>query len=158
MAKRTDDAISTLALLAVGYLILREWYTVDVAAPLRQQGAKLYESLHPSERGHANDLPGHQMTKAALLELARSVGFPNPQLAVAIALAESGGVPNAIARSSRENSIGLWQINIKVHTKYTAEDMADPKKNALAALELSKQGNDWRPWTQYRNGAYKRFL
>lgn len=152
--KRDDE--TTLLWVLAGFWVFSR-YTFDVTPALKQAGVRAYEALH-DDQGHKRDLPGHQMTKAALLELAKSVGFPNPELAVAIARAESGGVPNAITRSARENSIGLWQINLLAWPKYTAEDMADPKKNALAALAISKGGNDWRAWSAYKNGAYQRYL
>lgn len=149
-----DDETALLVLAGLWFL---SRYSFDVVPALKQAGVRAYEALHDDE-GHKRDLPGHQMTKAAIVALAKSVGFPNPELAAAVALAESGGVPNALAQTSRETSVGLWQINVLAWPKYTRDDMADPKKNALAALAISKNGNDWRPWTQYKNGAYQRFL
>lgn len=103
------------------------------------------------------DLPGHQLSRQAVLTIATNAGFPDPKLASAIAYAESGGVPGAIARSDRENSIGLWQINIRVHP-YSETDMKDPIKNAHAAFQISKGGTDWQPWVAYTSGNYRKFL
>jgi Lysozyme like domain len=126
---------------------------------IERGGAAIYEStLMPEERDHRNDLPGHQLTRPALLDLATRAGFPDPKLAVAIALAESGGVPNAILRSSREYSVGLWQINTRAWPQFSTAAMADPGQNALAAMHISKGGTDWRPWSTYNSGAYKRYL
>lgn len=151
--KHEDETL--LWMLAGIYVLSR--YSFDVVPTLKQAGVTAYEALH-DDQGHKRDLPGHQMTKAAIVALAKSVGFPNPELAAAIALAESGGVPNALAQTERETSVGLWQINLLAWPKYTREDMSDPQKNARAALEISKGGNDWRPWTTYTTGAYQRYL
>lgn len=159
-------------LLVLGGLWLLERMGVFRAASaatasLERGGASAYDWLH-SDKGHRRDLPGHQMTHAALVELARAAGFPDPKLAVAIAMAESGGVPNAITdtRGSvnlphgtiAEYSIGLWQINLLAHPEYTREDMSDPQKNAAAAFKISHGGQNWRPWSTFTSGAYKRYM
>lgn len=123
------------------------------AAKLNKFGATMYDALHDEQH---DDLPGATFTREALLAIAKNAGFPDPKLAAAIALAESGGVVNAINRSSREHSIGLWQINTKVHP-YSAADMRNPLKNARAAFAISKGGTDWSPWTAYKTGRYKAF-
>lgn len=130
-------------------------YSWQIVPQLEQSGAQFYEWLH-NDAGHMKDLPGKQLSRATLLVIARAAKFPDPKLAVAIALAESGGVTNAVLRNEREYSVGLWQINTNVHP-YTPEAMADPTQNALAAFAISKGGTDWRPWSTYKNGAYKKF-
>jgi hypothetical protein len=144
------------ALLWILGLYVLSRYTWDVAPALQQGGARIYDFFHDDE-GHVKDLPGRTLTRQAVLSLATQAGFPNPKLATAIAFAESGGVTGAITRSSRELSIGLWQINTKVHP-FTVEDMKDPAKNAAAAFKISKGGTDWKPWSAYTNGAYRAFL
>lgn len=155
-----DDNTALIALAVLWVMQKFDWaglqYTQKVAPAIQQGGAKLYETLHDDE-GHNRDLPGHQLTRAAVLAIATKAGFPNPKLAAAIALAESGGVPGAIQRSSRENSIGLWQINLKRWTAYNEADMKDPMKNAAAALRISKGGTDWHDWSTYTKGKYKQF-
>jgi Lysozyme like domain len=131
-------------------------YSWEVAPALQRGGARVYDWLHNDE-GHKQDLPGHQLTRQAVLEIATRTGFPNPKLASAIAFAESGGVPGAFVRSSREYSVGLWQINTMAHP-YSVADMKDPLKNAQAAFMISRGGTDWTPWTMYRNGKYRLFL
>lgn len=96
------------------------------------------------------------MTKSELQTLAETVGFPDSNVAAAVALAESGGDPNAIGDDGR--SIGLWQIFVLAHPQYSAEEMFDPIANARAAFEISQHGKNWRPWTTYRNGAYRKHL
>lgn len=139
----------------LGGLWLLSKYSWQIVPQLEQSGAQFYEWLH-NDQGHMQDLPGKQLTRTALLAIAKAAGFPDPKLAVAIALAESGGVPNAVLRTDREYSVGLWQINTKVHP-YTPADMANPTLNAAAAFKISKGGTTWTPWSTYKNGSYKKF-
>jgi hypothetical protein len=96
------------------------------------------------------------LSQAQLVALARSVGFRDPDLAAAVALAESGG--NALAVGDFGRSFGLWQVHTPAHPEYTSGGLMDPDYNARAAFAISKQGTDWTPWTMFRNGGYKRFL
>jgi hypothetical protein len=96
------------------------------------------------------------LTRAQLLELARRSGFAVPEVAVAVALAESGGHPDAVGDFGR--SYGLWQIHGPAHPQYSAWQLLDAEYNAHAAFEISKGGTDWSPWTTFRNGDYRRFM
>lgn len=143
----------------LGIMILSKYSVVPAvkegAEALKRAGASLYDVLHNDE-AHMQDLPGKGWSKGAVLALAKAVGFPDPKLATAIAFAESGGVPGAFLRSSREYSVGLWQINTLVHP-YTVDEMKDPIKNARAAFKISKGGTNWRPWGAFTNGSYLKF-
>ena len=150
MNKEDERALWVLA----GVAILSR-YSWQIVPALENAGARVYDYLH-NDAGHVKDLPGKQLTRAAVLQIATQAGFPDPKLAAAIALAESGGVPGAMLRSSREISVGLWQINTLVHP-YSVDDMKDPLKNAAAAFKISKGGTDWRAWSAYTNGKYKAF-
>lgn|GEM_PF-1900056 len=92
-----------------------------------------------------------------LADLWQKAGGPKSSavVAAAIALAESGGRPNAVNRN-RDGSIdrGLWQIN-SVHG---ALSTFSPTANARAAVKISKRGRDFSPWVAYTSGAYRRFL
>lgn len=149
--KRDDEQ----ALIVLAGIWLLNRYTFDVVPALEHGGARAYDWLH-DDAGHKNDLPGKQLTRQAVLAIATRAGFPDPKLASAIAFAESGGVPGAFLRSSREYSVGLWQINTLVHP-YSVEDMKDPIKNAAAAYKISKGGTNWRPWSTFTNGKYQQF-
>lgn len=76
-------------------------------------------------------------------------------MAAAIALAESGGNPNATHTNS-DGSIdrGLWQVN-SVHGAQSSTDVAT---NTKAAVAISAHGTNWNPWTTFKNGDYKNFL
>ncbi len=89
-----------------------------------------------------------------LAVLAASVGFPDPRLAAAIALAESGGDDQAVG--DQGTSFGLWQIHIPAHPEYQPAALLVPEDNARAALAISRYGVNWSPWSTYRSGAYLR--
>ena len=68
-------------------------------------------------------------------------------MAAEIAMAESGGNPNAI---SPTDDFGLWQINASNGALATL----NPFQNAKSAIELSNNGTNWGPWTTFTSGAY----
>jgi Lysozyme like domain len=98
-----------------------------------------------------------------LIALAAGAGFVGDDLttAVSIALAESGGDPNAYNPERAANtpqgagSFGLWQIYLKAHPEYKGQNLFDPQLNASAAFAVySAAGNSFRPWSTFGNGAY----
>ena len=68
-------------------------------------------------------------------------------MAAEIAMAESGGNPNAI---SPTDDFGLWQINGSHGSLATLNAL----QNAKSAIILSDDGTNWGPWTTYHSGAY----
>lgn len=96
------------------------------------------------------------MNLQQLQQLAASVGFPDPNLAAAVAMAESGGNPNAY---NTEGSYGLWQIDIVYNPRYQSNPsvLFDPVTNAKAAYAISQGGKNWNGWTTYRTGLYKQW-
>lgn len=72
---------------------------------------------------------------------------------VAIAGAESSYNKDA------DNGIaaGLWQVNYRAHTQWSASQLKDPETNAGAAAQVYKS-QGLGAWTTYTNGAYKRFI
>jgi Lysozyme like domain len=113
-------------------------------------------------------MPGDaHLTLAELNALALNVGFPNPALAAAVAMAESSGYPHAqgdprgpflSVPNGTSHSFGLWQVNIPAHPEFSAQDLLDPTYCARAALLISKGGTDWQPWTTFRDGSYKQYM
>lgn len=89
------------------------------------------------------------MNLSQLQQLAASVGFPDPALAAAIAMAESGGDPNAY---NTEGSYGLWQVNINFHQQFQSDPsvLFDPTTNAQAAFQISSGGTNWNPWSTFK--------
>lgn len=109
------------------------------------------------------DSPGGQplaegsYTKSMLAGLWRRHGGAagSSNIAAAVALAESGGNPNAKNLNSNGTiDRGLWQIN-SIHG---ARSTFDPGKNADGAVAISSGGRNWRPWVTYNTGAYRKFL
>lgn len=82
--------------------------------------------------------------------------------AVAIALAESSG--NELATHTNSNGsidTGLWQINSihkKVHPNWTIPWLQNPTNNAQAMAIVSNNGTNWRPWTTYNSGSYRKYI
>ncbi len=103
---------------------------------------------------------GAILTPAQIGVYASRAGFAGKNLviAIAIALAESGGDPNAINTANSDGSIdrGLWQIN-SVHTQFQQSKLFDPAYNAFVAFQISG-GSNWFPWATYTNGRYQKFL
>lgn len=97
------------------------------------------------------------MNLQQLQQLAASVGFPDPNLAAAVAMAESGGDPNAYGDAQYGGSVGLWQINLRASPQWTAAQLYDPTFNAKAAYQISQGGVSWTPWTTFRTGVYKKW-
>jgi hypothetical protein len=76
-------------------------------------------------------------------------------IAAAVALAESGGDPNATNHNTDGSTDrGLWQIN-SVHGAQSTYDITG---NVKAAVSISGNGSNWSPWVTYTTGAYRKFL
>lgn len=86
-----------------------------------------------------------KLTRQEIEELwVRAGGNPqNASTASAIALAESGGDPSAVnGNSNGSTDRGLWQVN-SVHGSLST---FDPLANARAAVSISSNGANWKPW------------
>ena len=99
---------------------------------------------------------------AQIAAYARQAGFPNDQIAtaVAVALAESSGNPSIV---NYLGCVGLWQIFESVHKAkhplWTTNWLKLPANNAVAAYAIwVEAGRSWRPWSTYTSGAYRRYL
>lgn len=99
--------------------------------------------------------------------LASSAGFVGSDLitAVAVALAESGGNPNAYNAETAagaptgKGSYGLWQIYLNAHPEFAGDNLYDPAANANAAYSIySASGGSFRAWSTFKSGAYQAFL
>jgi hypothetical protein len=99
--------------------------------------------------------------------LAKVAGFSgkDADIATAVALAESSGNPNAHKQSGRDDSYGLWQINMlgalgpdrrKRYSIGSNTDLFRPDENARVAYAIYKDaGHKFNSWSTYTNGAYK---
>jgi hypothetical protein len=105
-----------------------------------------------------------------IAEYAHQAGFRGEALtiAVAVALAESGGRTDArgdtkITDETFGPSIGLWQIRSQWRDEGTGgqrDEKAnrDPATNARHAYQISRHGTYWHPWATYLSGAYRAYL
>jgi hypothetical protein len=109
------------------------------------------------------------LTQSQIYSFAVGAGLsgPNAKIAAAVAMAESGGNPNAHNAKPPDDSYGLWQINMlgglgpqrrsQLHLSSNSQ-LLDPKTNARAMAVISARGTNWHPWSTFNDGAYKRFL
>ena len=102
------------------------------------------------------------LTIPQLLALAAAAGFSGDDLvtAVSIALAESGGNPNAHGDTAITpgGSIGLWQINLKSHPEFNGQNLFDPATNAAAAYSVYQgAGGSFQPWSTFKSGAFQNY-
>lgn len=83
----------------------------------------------------------------------------NAVIAVAVALAESGGVSDAKGGPNEDGSYdwGPWQINDKAHN-VSQEVKTNVGANWAQAYQISDRGTNWTPWTTYKSGAYLAFM
>lgn len=110
--------------------------------------------------------PGQLITvarRAGFSSTKKTAGIPQDVLAVAVALAESGGDTHAHNSTPPDNSYGPWQINMygdlgpdrrKTFGLKRNEDLFNPDKNAQAAYAISSNGTNFTPWSVYTNGKY----
>lgn len=108
------------------------------------------------------------LSREQLAELASDAGFTgdNTAIAVAVALAESGGNPKAHNGTPPDDSYGLMQINMlgsmgparrKQYGLKANTDLYDPATNMRVAHGIYK-GSGWKAWTTYTRGTYKKHL
>jgi hypothetical protein len=127
-------------------------YTPDSNSPATTIGAAL---------GLTNFGPSQIAT------LADNAGFSGNDLAIAIAvaLAESGGNPNAYNAETAagtpkgKGSFGLWQIYLNAHPEFAGQNLYDPQTNANAAFSVySKSGGNFQAWSTFKSGAYTNYI
>jgi hypothetical protein len=111
------------------------------------------------------------LSASEIRSYASKAGFSGADLdiAVAVALAESGGVTTAHNpdASTKDNSYGLWQINMysdlgpsrrKQFKLANNEQLFDPTVNAHVAHEIFKQQGWDDGWTTYGTKKYEDIL
>ena len=108
------------------------------------------------------------LSREEIRSAAAKAGFSGNDLniAVAVALAESGGNPRAHNATPPDNSNGLMQINMlgglgpdrrsRFNLK-SNDDLYDPATNMRVAYGIFK-GSGWKAWTTYTRGTYKKYL
>lgn len=120
-------------------------------------------------------LPANEMTAAdkrfltsaggttSLIQLAETAGFTGDAALTiaAIAMAESGGNPNALNQQSGATGIlqfmpATWQG--LVDQGQATGSPTDPLSAFQAAYALSKQGTNFSDWETFTNGAYQQYM
>lgn len=107
------------------------------------------------------DRKGVTITDAEIAMWAKQNGFPDSEIAtaVAVALAESRGRIDAIGDGGK--SYGLWQIHEPSHPDLfkLGDGQWWSSYNAMMAYQVwSRAGRSWRPWSVYNSGAYLLFM
>lgn len=123
---------------------------------VRDEAQKYIDKQTPNfgEGGEAGlTSAGGAFNKTELMELWTHAGgaAAKANIAAAIALAESGGNPNA--RNSSGAS-GLWQILGQV----VPGNIFDPLVNAKNAVKKYNDAGGWSPWVVYTEGTYQQYL
>ena len=105
------------------------------------------------------------LTPVQIAFVAQKAGFTGRNLimAVAVAMAESGGNANAEGDVTIGGSFGLWQVFCMAHPDLippsNPDSVAwyDPYQNAQFAYQISG-GSNWYPWSTYKHGTYQSFM
>jgi hypothetical protein len=109
------------------------------------------------------------LTPEQIKGYASKAGFSGNDLdiAVAVALAESGGNTKAYNGNGKDRSYGLWQINMygdmgparqRQFALPSYDALYQPEVNAKAAKAIHKSQGWSRGWTTYANGAYLKHM
>jgi Lysozyme like domain len=122
-------------------------------------GSSSSSSSGPSSGGGSTPMTGGQVQ-----QLAKNVGFSDQDSVTMtkIAWAESRWNPKSHNDnpSTKDNSYGLWQINMLAHTTKefgigSNDELLTPPINAHAAFVVWKNaGRKFSPWTTWKTGAY----
>lgn len=107
-----------------------------------------------------------RLTPAQIARVAQEAGFSGSalQIAVAVALGESGGNTHAHNAVPPDDSYGLWQINMigslgparrRQFGLSSNSQLFDPATNARAAYAIASRGSNFGPWSVYTNGTYR---
>jgi hypothetical protein len=90
----------------------------------------------------------------------KAAGFDKAGVDVMTAIGKAESSLNTAARNitSKEYSIGAFQLNLRAHPYISEADALDPYKAAKWAYQLSGGGKNFNPWTTYTSGKYKGYL
>lgn len=110
----------------------------------------------------------HRLTVDQVAVHAYRAGFRGQGLVTAVAVsgAETGGSFDADLNSPPNHTSGpdngsidrgLWQLNSYWHREVSNADAHDPDAAARAAYRISNGGTNWRAWSTYNSGAYKKY-
>lgn len=113
---------------------------------------------------------GESLSVGQMVSLAKEAGFTDEQAVImgAIGAAESSGNTRAYNGKGRDDSYGLWQVNMfgglgpERREKYglsTNEELYDPKINIKIAKDIfDEAGGNFSPWGAFTDGRYQEYL
>jgi hypothetical protein len=102
--------------------------------------------------------PAKDVRAIGVAALVLKLGFKQPDVAVAVCLAESSGNPQAIGTNIGSVDLGLWQINSKWHPEVSEAAAFNPLASTMHAFKISKGGTDYGAWSAYKQGTYRQYL
>lgn len=118
----------------------------------------------PSHVQLRDENPNHYDFTECMALWIRAGGPPGvAPVAAAVALAESGGNPDAHCLNCAgvaEDSRGLWQINVgpNANPQYRSHNLYDPMTNARAAVAIFKgRRRSFSAWSTYTSGKYQQY-
>lgn len=97
----------------------------------------------------------HSQTEIQAAWIAHGVSPANARIASAISMAESGGRDEA---DNEAGDLGYMQIEIAAHPDVSAACAHNFACATTKAVQISKGGTDFTPWTTYTKKTYLSFL
>lgn len=137
--------------LIAGFALCAALLVLVVTAALAATGTAVSD---PATSRYPTIAAAGHLSVSQIGAVAQTAGFEGEGLvmAIAVAIAESGGDPAATDHDSNGTvDRGLWQIN-SVHVKYSGSCDYDPACCARAAYEISGRGNNWSAWVTFQRG------
>ncbi len=107
-----------------------------------------------------NSYSNRQLSLGEMTSLAKQAGFDDKTapLMAAIAMGESHGWTNAHNPKHPDDSYGITQINALAHGPVAKEAYNNPLRAMELAYKISNGGTNFRPWTVYTSGDYRKYL
>lgn len=161
-------ALTALGGTAIGGLgtgtLMNDMFGFNTGGNNASSGNVGYSDTRSSSSG------GTTLSVADMVKLAKEAGFTDEQAKImgAIGAAESSGNPNAHNTKGRDNSYGIWQVNMlgelgperrKKYGLSSNEDLFDPRTNIkIAKAIFDEAGGSFSPWGAYTDGRYSQYL
>lgn len=145
-------ALGGTAAVAGGVLIPNELGNSedpDFLKKLQENSPESITTTNSSTSSTPTQLKNDQTEMASLIyERFKQAGFTDiqAQAALANAIRESGLNPNAVNSTSKEESVGLFQLNRKggLGEGRSVEELKDPEKNIAITIEAAKNSTNFK--------------
>lgn len=145
---------------------LRQSFNAGTVQPTQQNRTQYNMALSASRTGQGTYADSRYNQIA---NWARQGGWAEKDIpmAIAIAMAESGGNPGAThanaAGGGKGVDRGVWQVNDYWQRQNPAvlqnpDWGTNPVSNAKAAYQAFKSGGGWEPWSTFKGGQYAKYL